>query len=92
MHLWKILVLGMTRLGCNWDYDKLLDIANNHKTLRLMLCHGGLSDEYKYKLQTLKDNVSRFTPEILDQVNNIAVEYGHDFFLRIRIPKNKSKL
>jgi len=80
MHLWKILVLGMTRLGCNWDYDKLLDIANNHKTLRLMLCHGGLSDEYEYKLQTLKDNVSRFTPEILDQVNNIAVEYGHNFF------------
>ena len=80
IHLWKILVLGMTRLGCNWDYDKLLDIANNHKTLRLMLCHGGLSDEYEYKLQTLKDNVSRFTPEILDQVNNIAVEYGHNFF------------
>jgi hypothetical protein len=88
MHLWRILVLGMTRLGCNWNYDKLLDIANNHKTLRLMLCHGGLSDEYEYKLQTLKDNVSRFTPEILDQVNNIAVEYGHDFFFRIRIPKN----
>jgi len=80
MHLWKILVLGMTRLGCNWNYDKLLDTANNHKTLRLMLCHGGLSDEYEYKLQTLKDNVSRFTPEILDQINNIAVEYGHEFF------------
>jgi len=82
MHLWKILVLGMIRLGCNWDYDKLLDIANNHKTLRLMLGHGGFSDEYAYKLQTLKDNVSLFTPEILDEINHIAVEYGHNFFFK----------
>ena len=28
MHLWKILVLGTLRLSCNWDYDKLMDIAN----------------------------------------------------------------
>ncbi len=80
MHLWRILVLGVIRLGCDWDYDKLLDIANNHKTLRLMLCHGGLTDEYEYKLQTLKDNISRFTPEILDQINHIAVDYGHKNF------------
>ncbi|MDA3788027.1 MAG: ISNCY family transposase [Desulfobacula sp.] len=80
MYLWRILVLGMIRLGCDWDYDKLLDIANNHKTLRLMLGHGGFSDEYVYKLQTLKDNVSLFTPEILDEINHIAVEYGHNFF------------
>jgi len=88
MHLWRILVLGMIRLGCDWDYDKLLDIANNHKTLRLMLGHSGFSDEYEYKLQTLKDNVSLFTPEILDEINHIAVEYGHIFFLQIRKMKN----
>ena len=46
MELWKILVLGALRLCCNWDYDKLMDIANNHKTLRLMLGHGSLYDEY----------------------------------------------
>ncbi len=33
MDLWKILVLGTMRLSCNWDYDKLLDISNNHRTL-----------------------------------------------------------
>ena len=30
MDLWKILVLGTVRLNCNWDYDKVHDIANNH--------------------------------------------------------------
>ena len=28
MDLWKILVLGTLRLNCNWDYDKLHNIAN----------------------------------------------------------------
>jgi len=77
MDLWKILVLGTLRLCCNWDYDKLMDIANNHKTLRLMLGHGSLYEDYHYPLQTLKDNVSLFTPEVLDRINQIVLQHGH---------------
>ena len=76
MDLWKILVLGTIRLGCNWDYDKLQEIANNHQTLRQMLGHGSF-DDYRYALQTLKDNVSLFTPEVLDKVNQVVVRAGH---------------
>ncbi len=39
MDLWKILVLGTLRLNCNFDYDKVHGLANNHRTLRLMLGH-----------------------------------------------------
>jgi IS5 family transposase len=77
MDLWKILVLGTLRLSCNWDYDKLMEIANNHSTLRLMLGHSLIDREYRYALQTLKDNISLFTPEVLDTINQIVVEYGH---------------
>jgi len=77
MDLWKILVLGTLRLICNWDYDKLMDIANNHKTLRLMLGHSFVLDDYHYPLQTLKDNLTLFTPEVLDRINRIVVEHGH---------------
>ena len=77
MDLWKILVLGTIRLCCNWDYDKLMDIANNHKTLRLMLGHGSLYNDYYYPLQTLKDNLSLFTPEVLDRINRIVLQHGH---------------
>ena len=42
MDLWKILVLGTLRLNCNWDYDKLHDIANNHLILRQMLGHSSV--------------------------------------------------
>ena len=77
MELWKILVLGALRLNCNWDYDKLKEIADNHATLREMLGHVQWFDVEKYPLQTLKDNISLFTPEILDRINTIVVDYGH---------------
>jgi hypothetical protein len=30
MDLWKILILGTLRLNCDWDYDKVKEIADNH--------------------------------------------------------------
>ena len=44
MYLWQILVLGVIRLNSDWDYDKLQEIANNHKTLRKMLGHEVLNE------------------------------------------------
>ena len=31
---WSITVLASVRLGCNFDYDKLQDLAEQHRTLR----------------------------------------------------------
>lgn len=76
MDLWKILVLGTLRLECDWDYDKLLEMANEHNSIRLMLLHPKY-DNTRYALQTLKDNISLFTPEALDKINVITVKHGH---------------
>jgi hypothetical protein len=78
MDLWKIFVLGTLRLSCNWDYDKLLDTANNHRDLRLMLGHNAMDYDYRYALQTLKDNICLFIPEVLDKINQVVVKYGHE--------------
>jgi len=77
LDLWRIFVLGTLRLCCNWDYDKLMEIANNHKTLRQMLGHGIMDQDFNYALQTLKDNVSLFTQEVLDEINQIVLKYGY---------------
>lgn len=82
MELWKILVLGTLRLNCNWDYDKLQEIINNHKTIRQMLGHGMMDDDKTYPLQTLKDNISLLTPEILDQINTLVVIEGHKLLVK----------
>ena len=77
MEQWKILVLGVVRLNLNCDYDRLHELANNHKTIRQMLGHATFADEYQYNLQTLKDNVSLLSPDILDRINEFVVKAGH---------------
>ncbi len=76
MDLWKILVLGTLRLNCNWDYDKLHEMTNNHHKLRQMLGHSQTDFESNYPLQTIKDNVVLLTPPILDEINQIVVKAG----------------
>jgi len=77
MDLWSILVLGTLRLNCNWDYDKLLEIANNHFKVREFLGHTIFEADKKYALQTIKDNVPLLTPQHLDQINQVVVKIGH---------------
>ncbi len=77
MSQWKILALGVLRLGLNADYDRIHNLSNNHTTIRQMLGHSDLFDFTKYSLQTIKDNVSLFTSEILYQINIEVVKAGH---------------
>lgn len=76
MTLWSIFVCGVVRLDLNIDYDRLHELVNQHLTLREMLGHGAF-DREGYHYQTLKDNVSLFTPELLDQINQLVVSSGH---------------
>ena len=77
MELWSILVLGVIRLDLNCDYDRLHELSNNHRVLRQMLGHSDFADESYYNLQTLKDNISLLTPELLEKINQIIVTGGH---------------
>lgn len=77
MTLWSIFVCGVIRLDLNADYDRLHELVNQHITIRQMLGHG-LFDPTSYHYQTLKDNVTLFTPELLDKINQIVVAAGHE--------------
>lgn len=77
MDLWILLVLGCLRVGLNCDYDRLQELANQHKTVRAMLGHGAWNDDLEYKLQTIKDNVRLLSPELLEEINEVVVKAGH---------------
>jgi hypothetical protein len=77
MTLWSILVCGVLRLDLNADYDRLHELVNQHKTLRAMLGHSLYAEDKQYAYQTLVDNVSLLTPELLDKLNQLIVEGGH---------------
>ena len=78
MCLWNILVMGVIRLNLNIDYDWLHNEVNNHKQIRQMLGHGDIFDTHQYSLQTIKDNVSLLSVELLDEINQIIVKAGHE--------------
>jgi hypothetical protein len=80
MHQWRILVLGTLRLSLNIDYDRLVELANQHCTIRQMMGHHGIIDEIdptEYTLQTVRDNLRLFTPDILARINEVVVTAGH---------------
>lgn len=77
MDLWKIFVMGVLRLDLNYDYDRLHNEVNYHSQIRQMLGHGIFDKEGDYEIQTIKDNVSLLTPELLDEINQVIVKAGH---------------
>ena len=77
MDLWQILVLGVLKQGLGCDFDRLHDLTNHHATIRGFLGHGDFDDKTRYEYQTVVDNVSLLTPELLSAVGRLVVESGH---------------
>lgn len=82
LNLWQILVLGIVRLNQDLDYDMLHDLVNNHRTLREMM---GIESDHGFKriqleYQNIVDNVKLMDEEMLLQINEIIVSYGHKVF------------
>jgi hypothetical protein len=59
---WTIMVLAAVRLGCNFDYDKLQDLAEQHRTLRLMMGIGDWDDQTDFDWRRIRDNLCLLRP------------------------------
>ena len=85
MDLWQILVLGVTRLGLDADWDRLEDLANHHTLLRQML---GLAAtpwgeaDTTFHHQTLRDNVALLDEELLREINARVAAAGREVFAK----------
>lgn len=86
MDLWKAFVLATLRVNLNWDYDRLLEMANQHRTIRQMLGHGLRDDGDTYKLQTIKDNVDLLDENSLQAINKLVVDAGHHLLKKTKRP------
>ena len=85
MDLWKAFVLATLRVNLNWDYDRLLEMANQHRTIRQMLGHGLRDDGDTYKLQTIKDNVDLLDEDSLQAINTLVVDAGHRLLKKTKL-------
>ena len=78
MDQWTILVFAVLRLGLNADFDRIHELANQHRTIREMLGHGMFDEDKGYSLSSIRDNVQLLTPEIMDRINQEVVRAGHN--------------
>ena len=74
---WTIMVLAAVRLGCNFDYDKLQDLAEQHRTLRLIMGIGDWQDREDFDWRRIRDNLCLLQPATLEKINHLIVAAGH---------------
>ena len=77
LELWKIVVMGVVMQGLGCDFDRLHELVNQHRTLRMFLGHATDWDETAYEYQTVVDNVCLLRPELLAAIGQLVVESGH---------------
>jgi IS5 family transposase len=75
---WTIMVLAAVRLGCNFDYDKLQDLAEQHRALRLMMGIGDWEDQTDFDWRRIRDNLCLLRPQTLEKINHAIVAAGHE--------------
>jgi IS5 family transposase len=79
LNYWEVTVLAAARLGCNLDYDKLQDLAENHRSLRRIMGIGDWqADEVDFDWRRIEDNLIKLRPETLKKINDLIVKAGHE--------------
>lgn len=75
---WQVVVLATVRLGCNLDFDKLQDLAENHRSLRCLLQVGDW-DDTSFNWRRIRDTLCLLTPETVRKINQAIVSHGQSF-------------
>ena len=77
MSLWSILVLAMVKQALNCDYDRLHELACKHLDVRRMMGLSDVFDQGGFSYRTILRNVSLLTPALLDEIDQVVVQAGH---------------
>jgi IS5 family transposase len=78
MDYWQVLVLAAVRLGCNLDYDKLQDLAEQHRALRHLMGLGNWDEKTTFDWRRIRDNLCLIRPETIERLNQLIVAAGHE--------------
>jgi IS5 family transposase len=73
---WQIVVLAAVRLGCNFDYDKLQDQAENHRALRTLLGLGEWDEGPSFGARRIRDTLCQLQPATLEALSQVIVRHG----------------
>jgi len=79
LEYWQIVVLASVRLGCNIDYDRLQDLAENHRKLRHVMGIGDWDDDVGLNWRRIRDNICLLKPETITSISRLIVGEGHRY-------------
>jgi IS5 family transposase len=77
MEYWHILVLAAVRLGCNFNYDRLQDLAENHRRLRHIMGIGDWQSDITFNWRTIRNNICLLSVETISKISQLIVGEGH---------------
>ena len=70
---WHITVLAAVRLGCNLDYDKLQDLAEQHRALRQIMGIGDWQEAIDFNWRRIHDNICLLKPATIEAISHRIV-------------------
>lgn len=76
MTYWQVLVLAAAKAGCNYTYDDLQEMAENHRNLRAMMQVGEWGTG-TFDWQRIQANLCLLTPETVEAISHVIVGEGH---------------
>ena len=85
---WEILVLAAVRLGCNYTYDELQNLAEEHRALRWIMGIGDWQERVeqvgeeetnreRFDWRRIESNINLLDPETIEQINQAIIQEGH---------------
>jgi len=74
---WQILVLAAVRLGCNLNYDRLQNLAENHRKLRHLMGIGDWDQATSVDWRRIRDNVCLLRGETIARIYQLVAAEGH---------------
>lgn len=77
MDYWQILVLAAVRLGCGLNYDKLQDLAEQHRALRQIMGIGDWDEQVTFDWRRIHDNITKLRPETIEKISHLIIDAGH---------------
>jgi hypothetical protein len=76
---WHITVLTAVRLGCNLDYDKLQDLAEQHRALRHTMGIGDWQEDMDFNSRRIRDNICLLQTETIEAISHCIVAEAYRF-------------
>ena len=75
---WHIAVLAGVRLGCDIDYDKLQDLAEQHRAMRQIMGIGDWQEAIDFNARRIRDNICWLKPGTIEAISNAIVDEGYE--------------